>query len=295
MPSVTPPADGPATTAYRIDTTVPHPARRYNYWLGGKDHFAADRESGDAIAAVFPHVRCAAVENRRFLHRSVAYVAGGAGVRQFLDLGVGLPLEPNTHEVAQGIVSGCRVVYVDNDPLVMAHARALLTSHPDGATAYVEADLRDPAAILDNPGLHHAIDLSRPVGVLLVAVLHFLDDDEAARAVAVLRAALAPGSYLVLSHATTDYATGDTAARIPALQRENEVRFRPWSREQVAGFVAGLHTVDPAPAPGMAERTVPIDRSGSQLVSVARWRPDPGEQYPPPDEDVACYGVVAAI
>ncbi|MFG2042104.1 SAM-dependent methyltransferase [Dactylosporangium sp. NPDC048998] len=296
MPSVTPPADGPAAAAYQIDTTVAHPARRYNYWLSGKDNFAADRESADAIAKVFPHVRIAAIENRRFLHRAVAYLARHAGIRQFLDIGVGLPLEPNTHEIAQDIAPDCRVVYVDNDPLVMAHARALLTSHPEGATAYVEADLRDPAAILDDPGVHHTLDLSQPVGLLLVAVLHFLADDEATHAVSELLAALAPGSYVVLSHGTTDYASDDTAARIPSLQKKNEIRFRPRSREQVAGFVAGLHAVDPDPAaPGTVAHLVPIDRAGSQLVSVAQWRPDPGEPNLPRDEDVACYGVVAGV
>ncbi|GAA4263745.1 SAM-dependent methyltransferase [Dactylosporangium darangshiense] len=285
----------PAAVAM-IDTSTPHPARRYNYWLGGKDHFAADRESGDAIAAVFPHVREAALQNRWFLQRAVAYLAGQAGIRQFLDVGVGIPLSPNTHEIAQDFAPDCRVVYVDNDPIVLTHARALLTSDPAGATAYVEADLRDPAAILDDPGVHHTIDLSQPVGLLLVAVLHFLDDDEATRAVAELRAALAPGSYIVLSHGTTDYVSVETAARIPALQQDNEVRFQPRSREQVAGFVAGLYAVDPAPpAPGTVAPLVPIDRSGPQLVSVVRWRPDRSAHDLPRDEDVACYGVVAGM
>ncbi|WP_432995683.1 SAM-dependent methyltransferase [Dactylosporangium sp. CA-233914] len=150
--------------------------------------------------------------------------------------------------------------------------------------------MRDPSAILRDPGLHRTIDLSRPVGLLLVAVLHFLADNEATRAVAELRAALAPGSFIVLSHGTNDHFSSDTAARIPQLQRGNEIRYRPRSREQIAGLVAGLHIVDPTSAHGAA---MPLDPSGSQLVSVARWRPDPDERQLPPDADVACYGLVA--
>ena len=162
----------------RIDTTVPHPARRYNYWLGGKDNFQADRESGDAMAAAFPTIRTSALENRRFLQRAVGYLAREAGIRQFLDIGTGIPTANNTHEVAQAVAPESRVVYVDNDPIVLAHARALLTSSPEGATAYIDADLRDPEKILAHPELQRTIDLSQPVGLMLVAVLHFVPDGD---------------------------------------------------------------------------------------------------------------------
>jgi hypothetical protein len=141
----------------KFDTSVAHPARRYNYWLGGKDNYAADRESGDAVAAAFPAVRIAAIEHRRFLGRAVKYLAGEAGIRQFLDIGTGIPSANNTHQVAQAIAPDARIVYVDNDPVVLAHARALLTSSPEGATAYIDADLREPGKILNDPELRHVV------------------------------------------------------------------------------------------------------------------------------------------
>ena len=143
-------ADGAKRTWPPVDTTVAHSARRYDYWLGGKDNFAADRESGDAIAAAFPTVRTAVIENRRFVRRATAFLAGHAGIRQFLDIGTGIPTSPNVHEIAQGITPASRVVYVDNDPIVLAHARALLASSPQGATAYIDADVRDPDKIIGN-------------------------------------------------------------------------------------------------------------------------------------------------
>src|SRR4029453_885555 len=171
-----PAASGPARTGYaQIDTSVPHPARRYNYLLGGKDNFAADRAAGDELARMFPTVRIAAVENRRFLQRATRFLTEEAGIRQFLDIGTGLPTADNTHEVAQRIAPDSRVVYVDNDPMVMAHARALLTSTPQGRTTYIEADLRSPEAILADPELRETLDLGEPVALMLVAVLHFID------------------------------------------------------------------------------------------------------------------------
>jgi len=155
-----------------------HPARRYDYWLGGRDNFAADRESGDAIAAAFPAIRTAVVENRSFLRRTVRFLAAERGVRQFLDLGTGIPTSPNVHEIVQAVAPESRVVYVDNDPIVLAHRRALLTSSPEGATAYIDADLRTPETILDDPGLRATIDLSRPVALVLVAVVHFVPDED---------------------------------------------------------------------------------------------------------------------
>ncbi|MGI5238774.1 SAM-dependent methyltransferase [Dactylosporangium sp. CA-139066] len=270
-----------------IDPRTPQPARRYNYWLGGKDHFAADRVSGDTIAAAFPGVRIGAVENRKFLHRAVRYLAATAGIRQLLDIGVGLPLPPNTHEIAQDIAPDSRVVYVDNDPIVMAHARALLTSHPSGATAYVHADLREPATILHHPDLHNTIDMAQPIGLLLVAVLHFLDDHDATHAVAELLGALAPGSYVVISHGTADFWSPDTAAQIPKLQQDHEARYRPRTREQIIEYVTGLDLVDPDPAASRA--------AAPTAVSVVQWRPDRDDKQRPQDEDVACYGVVARL
>lgn len=259
-----------------IDTSEPHPARRYDYWLGGKDHFAADRTSADQIAKAFPNIRVAAVENRRFLQRAVTYLAGEVGVDQFLDVGTGIPTSPNVHQIAQAITPVSRVVYVDSDPMVMAHARALLTSAPAGRTAYVQADLRDPASILADPQLAGTVDLSRPVALLLVAVLHFLDDDPY-RLVARLVEALAPGSYVVLSHATFDPLPTDTVTRLGALIAPGSGHgvFRPRSRDEVARFVDGLTLVDPG------------------LCSVVQWRP---ERYPQPEAseaEAAGYAVVA--
>src|SRR5262249_22451014 len=150
--------------------------RRYDYWLGGKDNFAADRESGDRIIAAFPTARVAALENRRFMRRAVAHLSREAGIRQFLDVGTGIPTSPNTHEIAQGIAPGARVVYVDNDPIVLAHARALLTSSREGATTYIDADLHRPDEILAHPDLLRTLDLSQPAALMLVAVLHFIPD-----------------------------------------------------------------------------------------------------------------------
>lgn len=275
----------------RIDTSVPHPARRYNYWCGGKDHFPADRASGDAIATAFPAVVAAANENRGFLHRAVRYLTN-AGVRQFLDVGAGIPLAPNTHEIAQAIAADNRIVYLDNDPMVLAHARALLTSGPLGATACLDADLREPATILGSAELLGTLDLGRPVGLLLVAVLHFLTDDEAARAVAELTSALAPGSFVVLSHGTSDFMTDAATAELPGLQRHDPAQYRPRSRSHIARFINGLNVIDPTPE---HHRTADVtaDQDGMGLVSVARWRRDPTSAPCPSDEDVACYGVVA--
>src|ERR1700755_2661073 len=162
-------APEPADLA-RFDTKVAHPARVYDYWLGGKDNFAADREAAEAVIAVRPSIRFDIRANRAFLARAVTYLAGEAGIRQFLDIGTGIPAAGNTHEVAQAIAPESRVVYVDYDPVVLAHARALLTSNQAGATEYVDADLRDPGKILDRAG--QALDFTRPVAITLLAILH---------------------------------------------------------------------------------------------------------------------------
>ena len=258
-----------------FDTSRPHPARRYNYWLGGKDNFAADRESGDLIAAEFPTVVIAARENRAFQRRAVGYLAAEAGVRQFLDIGTGLPVPDNTHEIAQRVDPTSRVLYVDNDPLVMSHARALMGGDPRGRTGYLEADVRDPGAILRDPTLTGVLDLNEPVGLLLVAVLHFLHDDgEAASVVSRLVGALPSGSFVAISHFTMDQQSPEAVARYEAMYEAGQIDARARSRETLAGFVSGLDLIDPG------------------LVSVVDWRPDqPAEQRAEP-EQVAIYGMV---
>ncbi|ADL46333.1 MULTISPECIES: SAM-dependent methyltransferase [Micromonospora] len=271
-------APGTAPESGRIDTTVAHPARRYNYWLGGKDNFQADRDSGDAMAARFPTIRISALENRRFLRRAVRHLAGEAGIRQFLDIGTGIPTADNTHEVAQSTDPRARVVYVDNDPIVLAHARALLTSSPEGATAYLDADLRDPERILAHPDLRRTLDLSQPVALMLLAVLHFVPDGEDPYAiVGRLLDALPAGSYLAASHATHDYLPEELAAEAKAAARgggpHGVINLR--SREEVVRFFDGLELVEPG------------------VCSVAEWRAD-GEPEPRPSVvDVSMYGGVA--
>jgi hypothetical protein len=255
-----------------IDTTVAHPARRYNYWLGGKDNFAADRKAGDLAARAFPGVVTTARENRSFLRRAVGFAAGELGIRQFLDIGTGLPTADNTHEVAQRVHLDARVVYVDNDPLVLAHARALLRSRPEGRTAYIDADLRDPDRILADDALRDTVDLSQPVALGLVAVLHFLPGDEAYRVVKTLLEALASGSCLVLSHGCVD---GIDAPQRDVLEASGSVDdFTNRSRDDIGGFFSGTTLVDPG------------------LTLVSRWRPSIGAEVPP-DDQVACYGGVA--
>ncbi|WP_250008055.1 SAM-dependent methyltransferase [Actinoplanes sp. M2I2] len=260
-----------------VDTSVPHPARRYNYWLGGKDNFAADRESADAIEAVFPHIRTAAVENRRFLGRAVRALTQEYGIRQFLDVGTGLPTADNTHQVAQRIDPTSHVVYVDNDPLVLTHARALLTSDPRGRTAYIPADLREPGRILTNPDLAATLDLGRPVAVMLIAVLHFVhDDDEANAAIATLMGALPPGSFLALTHATADFLPPEIAAALTSGKVKGAGSFEGRSRAQITRLLDdnGLELLEPG------------------LTVASEWRPDPGVT-PPPAEHVSVYGAVA--
>ena len=257
-----------------IDTSVAHPARRYNYWLGGKDHFAADRESGDLLARAFPTARLAALENRDFLRRSVRYLAE-AGVTQFLDIGTGLPVPDNTHEIAQRVAPRSRILYVDNDPIVMTHARALLVGAPEGRTGYVEADLRDPEAILNHPDLRATLDLRQPVALLLVAVLHFIhDDDQAVAIVQRLREALPAGSYLVASNLTLDYAPPEQIAKHEELLAGGRTDARARDRAEFGRFFAGLELVDPG------------------IVAVSDWRPTRPTDDRPTATDVAIYGAV---
>ena len=238
-----------------IDTTVSHSARVWNYWLGGKDHYPVDREVGDRVAEMYPDIVQLARAARAFLTRAVQYLAGEAGIRQFLDVGTGLPTVNNTHEVAQSIAPESRVVYADNDPLVLAHARALLTSSPQGATDYVDADLRDPAKILHEAA--RTLDFSKPVAITLIAILHHITDyDEARSIVNSLMEAVPPGSYLVISH-STNVIYG--AASDEAVGRWNKFGKPPVilrSPEQIAHFLDGLEVLEPG------------------VVSTPRWRPN---------------------
>jgi hypothetical protein len=264
--------------ASRINTAVAHPARRYDYWLGGKDNFAADRQSGDAVAEAFPTVRTAAIENRRFLRRAVTYLARETGIRQFLDVGTGIPTANNTHQVAQAIAPESRIVYVDNDPIVLVHARALLTSTPEGATAYLDADLREPAKILEDPQLHATIDLTQPVGLMLVAILHFVkDEDDPYGAVARLVAAMPAGSYLTATHATNDYMPPETSSAVNEADNRTRVPFQFRGRDAFARFMDGMELVPPG------------------IVSVAEWRAENEVPPRPSAAETAVYGAVARI
>ncbi|CAJ64078.1 MULTISPECIES: SAM-dependent methyltransferase [Frankia] len=190
-----------------FDLSVAHPARMYNYYLGGKDHLPADRAAAEQVVAASPDVPLVARANRDFMTRAARLLAAECGIRQYLDVGTGIPTSPNLHEVVQAVDPTSRVVYTDNDPVVLTHARALLTSTPEGRTAYLDADLRDPALILRAAELRDALDFHRPIALFLVAVLHFLTDDDGAHAlVRSLVDALPSGSYLVVSHATGDLA-----------------------------------------------------------------------------------------
>ena len=261
-----------------LHTDRPHPARVYDYLLGGKDNFAADRAAAEAGLQANPNSRIPPRENRAFLRRAVRYLASEAGISQFLDIGTGIPTSPNVHEIAQDAEPRARVVYVDNDPIVLSHARALLTAGPGGQTAYIDADLRDPGKILNSPDLHKTLDLSQPVALLLIAIMHFISDDDHPYALASrLLDGLPPGSYLALSHLTGDF---DPAAweGVAAVYRRSGVVMQVRSRPQIEQFFAGLDLVDPG------------------VVSLPRWRPgraDIGQAAQPDDAAVSVYGGVA--
>jgi SAM-dependent methyltransferase len=258
-----------------IDTTRPHPARMYDYYIGGKNHFAADRVVADAALAHWPAGRIGLRENRRFLGRTVRYLAGEAGIRQFLDIGSGLPATANVHEIAQAVDPSCRVAYVDNDPMVMAHARALLSSTPQGRTAYIQADLKSPLDILTSDSVRSVIDFDQPVALMLVAVLHFLGDEDKPEAVLkTLLDALPPGSYLAASHITAEHEPKGIAAG-QRLYREAGIQMQIRDSDEFASLAfSGLELVPPG------------------VVLVTEWRPDSKAPRPSPAE-VSCYGGVA--
>jgi hypothetical protein len=266
----------PGHQAVDLKTDQPHPARVYDFLLGGKDNFAADRAAAEAGLRANPNSRIPPRENRAFLRRAVRYLAGEAGISQFLDIGTGIPTSPNVHEVAQQTEPRSRIVYVDNDPIVLAQARALLTTGPEGSTAYIDADLRDIDAILGSAELQRTLDLGQPVGLLLIAVMHFIPDEDDPWALAArLLAALPSGSYLALSHLTGDFDPAAWAGVVEVYRRSGvtmQVRRKP----DVERFFAGLDLVDPG------------------LVSLPRWRPDPSDVgRPPSDAAVSVYGGVA--
>jgi hypothetical protein len=237
-----------------IDASVPHSARIWNYWLGGKDNFAADREAGDEFLSVYPGQRDKARAVRHFLARAVRYLVDEAGVRQFLDVGTGLPTADNTHEVAQRLAPESRIVYVDNDPLVLAHARILLTSSSEGVTNYIDADLHDPARILAEAG--KTLDLTQPVALLLIGVLgHVADVDEARSILRRLLAGLPTGSYLVQCDGTdTDL---DYVAALEQYRDSGGVPYNVRAREEIESFYDGLEVVEPG------------------VVQITRWRAEP--------------------
>jgi S-adenosyl methyltransferase len=237
-----------------FDTSVAHVARVYNYWLGGKDYFAADRAAGEQAIKAFPNIVLSARANRAFLARAVRFLAGEAGIRQFLDIGTGIPSANNTHEVAQAVAPGSRIVYVDNDPIVLTHARALLTSNPAGATDYIDADLREPEQIL--AGAAQVLDYGRPVAVMLMAILqHLHEEDDPYQVVATLMGAMPSGSYLALSHPAKDIDAESMAKMAESLNKmmAEKVTFR--DRPAVARFFDGLELVEPG------------------MVQASKWRP----------------------
>jgi SAM-dependent methyltransferase len=265
----------PGFAASEIDTSRPHPARMYDAYLGGKDNYAVDREAVRQVLRAAPEIRDTARANRAFLQRAVRFLADEAGIRQIIDIGTGIPAAGNVHQVAGEIAPGTRVVYVDNDPIVHVHADALLTG--TGTTRIVLADLREPEVILADPGVGELIDFGQPVGLLLVAILHFITDaDDPGRIVATLRDALAPGSFLVLSHATGDFRT-EAARQAAAVYDQATSTITLRGHAQVAGLFDGWDLVEPG------------------LVQLHLWRPDGKPPRPKDLGKVWGYGGVGRL
>jgi hypothetical protein len=257
-----------------IDTSVAHSARVYDYILGGKDNYGPDREAAEQMLKNWPSLRTSMRENRRFMHRTVRHLAAERGIRQFLDIGTGIPTSPNVHEIAQEIAPDARVVYVDNDPIVLAHARHRLNGTPDGRIAYIHANLREPETILTAPELHDTLDLGRPVALSVIAVLQFvLDDQEAYGLVERYMRDLPSGSFLALSTVTTD--SSPKAIDVVSEYKARGMPPRERSKAEVERFFDGLELIEP----------------GVQLVH--NWRPDVDPEQRVPDTEVAMYGGVA--
>jgi hypothetical protein len=257
----------------QLNVHVAHSARMYDYYLHGKDNFAADREAAEKVLANFPAMRTTAQENRAFLRRAVTYLAGEAGIRQFLDIGTGIPAADNTHQVAHRIAPDSRVVYVDNDPIVLTHARALLVG---GSTAYLDADLRDPDNILAQA--HALLDFGSPVALLLVSVLQFLtDDDQPYDVVTRLLSALPPGSHLVISHATADFLTAKTGPAGERIYATAGIPLQLRTHTEIARFFDGCDLIDPG------------------LTPISQWRADAEPHPRPAPAEAALYGAVARV
>ncbi|MER5350915.1 SAM-dependent methyltransferase [Kitasatospora sp. NPDC002551] len=252
---------------------VPHPARMYDYYLGGKDNFPSDREAAERALAANPEFRSTARANRAFLTRAVRCVAD-LGITQFLDIGTGIPTAGNTHEIAQAVDPGARVLYVDNDPIVLAHARALMGGTAVGRTTVIQADLRRPAELLADAAAEKLLDLDRPTALVLAAVLHFVRDDEGPyEVVRTLLDALAPGSHLILSHGTADFLPSEVRDRVTGVYSKATAPLVGRTREQVRAFLDGLEVLDPG------------------VVTVPLWRPDGA--LPAGADRVSMYGAVA--
>ncbi len=248
----TPSAGGRSTD---IDPTAAHAARVCDYLMGGKDNYPADRALGDVITTHIPTIKTMARANRAFLGRAVRYLAA-AGVTQFLDIGTGIPSTGNTHEVAQRIDPAARVVYVDKDPIVLAHARALMSGTPDGRTQFIHADLRDPASILDDPAMTDTLDLGRPVAIMLVSIMMYIhDSDRPQKIIRTLLDAVPSGSYLVITHPTGDFDPGTVATVVTAIEAAG-LQFQARSRDEFAALFTGTELVEPG------------------IVQVPAWRPD---------------------
>jgi hypothetical protein len=261
---------GPEGEPIKIDTSVPHPARIYDYWLGGKDNYEADRKVAEAAIAATPGVVLGARENRAFLRRVVRYLAE-RGITQFLDIGTGIPTSGNTHEIAQSVDPAARIVYVDNDPIVMVHARALLRGTPEGRTSYIEADLREPESILTHPDTLGVLDFSRPVAVIIIGTLmHIRDEDDPWGAVRRFTDATCPGSYLAISHLTADFEPEKMNA-LAESYNTGPLLFTNRTAAQVSRFFEGFELVDPG------------------LVLIQNWRRD---TPPRPDAVRGSYGCV---
>ncbi|MCY1144224.1 SAM-dependent methyltransferase [Actinoplanes sp. Pm04-4] len=266
------PAAAGRTTVAELNVDVPHTARIWNYWLGGTDNYAADRAVGDQVRDFLPDIVASARADRAFLQRAVRHLVAEAGIRQFLDIGAGLPTAHNTHEVAQAIAPECRVVYADNDPLVLAHARTLLTSTAEGRTDYIDADARDTGTILRLA--RHTLDFDRPIAVLLLGVLNFIgDDDEAQGVVSRLTAAVPTGSYLAVAHPTIEVKPEESAA---AARQWNATATPPITlrrRADLERWFEGHDLLEPG------------------VVTCTKWRPGPGD----PTGDVYQFCGVAAV
>jgi hypothetical protein len=260
-----PPAEDPAPAG--VNPNVPHSARMYDYWLGGKDNFAVDRAVGEAMIQAIPGLRYMAGENRKFVHRAARDLVVKEGIRQFLDIGTGIPTRPNLHEIAQRIAPETRVVYVDNDPIVLVHARALMISTPEGLSEYISADLRDPQSILTDPVLNQTFEPDKPVGLTLIAILMLLsDEDDPWGKVAELRDALPSGSCIAITHPTADFNPDEVNAAVETATGAG-MTLVARTRAEVERFFGDWELLEPG------------------LVPVSAWRPDD----PAVDPEAAYY------